>query len=917
MPPIGPDRWLVLSPYLDRALDFVDESERTAWLATLRRDDPAIGADVEALLRAHRVLQADGFLESSLTALPPEISVGTELGAYRLLAPIGRGGMGTVWLAERSDGRFDRHVAIKLLDRSLVGEKERFRREGRMLARLAHPQIAQLLDAGVSPAGQPYFVLEHVDGEPIDQYCSRRSIDIQGRLRLFLDVLSAVAHAHASLIVHRDIKPSNVLVTADGCVKLLDFGIAKLLADEDGEAATHSLTVQGALAMTPAYAAPEQVRGAPVSTATDIYALGVLLYVLLTGRHPAGAHLHSPADLMNAIVNVDPPRPSSIVSAADSNGTSAADAAAERGTSPDKLRRMLQGDLDTIVGVALKKAPTERFASVTAFADDVGRYLRHEPIAARRDALGYRAAKFVRRNRPGVAAAAIVAASLSVGLYVTNRERAIAEGRFMQVRRLANRVLALDREIGPLPGSTKARHEIVAMAKDYLESLRIDAEADADLALEIGGAYFLLAQAQGVPTAQNLGQSEQAEESLRAADALLESVLRQAPRQRTALLTSAEVALARMILADSGRRREDALTQARKAAARLELLLESGAPTDAEAERAAMVFNNIALGHKNNDLYAEAIAFCRRVLAIVPASRRGLEIGANAWSIAADAMRLSGNLEDALRAIREARNALERLRADGPVRAATMFNVLWREGVILGEADSVSLGRSAEAIAVLQQAFDEIEQWAANDAHDASSRLLFASAARELGHLLRQSDPARALAVYDHARRRLGEVKDNARARRGEIDLLTGSSYPLRRLGRSGEAKERLDAAFALMRQLNLYPSEKIQLGLEADAALRASADHEIDTGHVARGIETYQTLLDAVSADAAAETSLTAATDLSRLYEAMTPLYRSAGNVAAAEKISARRLALWEHWQSRLPGNTFVHTHLVAARAD
>jgi eukaryotic-like serine/threonine-protein kinase len=299
------------------------------------------------------------------------------------------------------------------------GGEARFKREGSILGRLAHPHIAELVDAGVSATGQPYLVLEYVEGESIDRYCDHKTLDVEARIRLFLEVLVAVAHAHANLIVHRDLKPSNVLVNNDGQVKLLDFGIAKLLEGEAQDGAATLLTVEGGRAMTPEYAAPEQVTGAPVTTATDVYALGVLLYVLLTGQHPAGGNLRSAADLVKAIVDTEPTRPSDVVTTAKGPGEEITTNAARRTTTPEKLSRLLRGDLDTIVAKALKKNPRERYASVTALADDLQRYLRHEPISARPDTLAYRATKFVRRNRVVVALAALTTLAILAGLVGT------------------------------------------------------------------------------------------------------------------------------------------------------------------------------------------------------------------------------------------------------------------------------------------------------------------------------------------------------------------------------------------------------------------------------------------------------------------------------------------------------------------
>ena len=429
------ERWQVLSPHLERAMEMTDE-ERGRWLTSLRSRDPELSADLEALFEEQSSLDREGFLEGAVSLPPPASLAGQTIGAYTLVSAIGQGGMGSVWLARRSDGRFEGRAAVKLLNASLVGRagEERFRREGSILARLTHPHIARLVDAGVSPAGQPYLVLEHVEGEQIDRYCDGKSLGVEARVRLFLDVLAAIAHAHANLIVHRDIKPSNVLVGTDGQVKLLDFGIAKLLEDETSAGEATALTREGGRALTPEYAAPEQVLGGAVTTATDVYALGTMLYVLLAGRHPAEGALQSPADLVKAIVDTEPRRLSDAVTGARTRKPEAlAASAALRSTTPDALAHALKGDLDIIVGRALKKRPEERYASVTAFSDDLKRYLNDEPISARRDTLAYRATKFVRRHPRGVAAAGAVVLLLAslVGFYTkrlaAERDRARLE----------------------------------------------------------------------------------------------------------------------------------------------------------------------------------------------------------------------------------------------------------------------------------------------------------------------------------------------------------------------------------------------------------------------------------------------------------------------------------------------------------
>jgi len=493
--------------------------------------------------------------------------------------------MGAVYLAERTDGEIQQKVAVKVLragsDRPAW--RDRFLKERQLLANLNHPSIAHILDAGHSGDSGPYLVMEYVDGVSIDVYCA--TLDLRDKLTLFLRVCDGVAHAHRHLIIHRDLKPSNILVDASGQPKLLDFGIAKML-DETGDP---TQTVERRL--TPNYASPEQLRGAIQTTATDVYSLGAVLYKLLTGRspHESVAEASQSIEVMTGTKEIP---------------------------APSRLSPGLPSDIDYILRKALRHEPEERYASVEAFANDVRAFLDWRPVQARSGDVWYRTRRFLRRYWLPVTAATITIAALSLGLYAANRERAIAQRRFLQVRQLANKVLALDGAIVMLPGSTKARHEIVAISKEYLEALSADAHGDRDLALEIGAAYSQLARAQGVPYTANLGQYAQAEESLRKADALLEPVLVASPQNRKALFISANVAHDRMILASSDHRRDEALAQARKAAGRLDALLGRGKASRAEMFTAAELFTNIALAHKNMHLYDDAIRYARRSIEI-------------------------------------------------------------------------------------------------------------------------------------------------------------------------------------------------------------------------------------------------------------------------------------------------------------
>jgi serine/threonine-protein kinase len=438
MASIDRERWSELGPLLDHALD-LPPLERASWLVELRARSAELASELEAILDGEAEADERGFLAPALGA---ELA-GMELGAYTIERPLGRGGMGSVWLARRTDGRFEGVAAVKLLNLSLLGPggRARFEREGSVLARLSHPNIGRLLDAGVTPAGQPYLVLEHIDGTPIDHYVSERALPTEERLRLFLQVLAAVGHAHANLIVHRDLKPSNILVTGDGTVKLLDFGIAKLLTG-DGGRRLDALTVDSGRVLTPEHAAPEQVSGGAITTATDVYLLGVLLYLLLSGRHPTAEGCTSPADAVRALFEVEP-------------------------------TRLKLGDLDTIVRKALRKEPAERYQTVAELADDVARYLRYEPVSARGASVRYRVGKFVRRNRAGVAAAALtVAALLASTVFSVRQMRAARSERDAAVfaRKRANAQVEfqtlLMSQVGDGPITMR---EILERSKDALE----------------------------------------------------------------------------------------------------------------------------------------------------------------------------------------------------------------------------------------------------------------------------------------------------------------------------------------------------------------------------------------------------------------------------------------------------------------
>jgi len=432
---VNPDRRQRIEDLFEQALEW-PETERAARLAENCGEDDALRSEVQALLQAND--RASGILDrgrppiapsTPLSPLSPLLPLrgaegdgrGIRIGAYALLRELGHGGMGAVWLAERADGQFHRRVALKIIRSGpySLDMHRRFLAERQILATLDHPNIARLLDGGFTEEGRPYLVMEYVDGLPIDEHCDRHRLDVEARLRLFHTVAMTVQHAHRNLIVHRDLKPSNILVTRDGMPKLLDFGVAKILGP--GAALGAPPTQTGRLPMTPEYASPEQVRGDPITTASDVYSLGVLLYELLCGSRPYDLGAASPARIVAAVCDTEPQRPSRRLRRAEGKageeGTTIDPAAiaASRSTSPERLVRRLEGDPDAIVMAALRKEPTSRYASAEALAQDMANHLDALPVRAYRGGSAYRARKFLRRHRVEALAAAGVALSLLAG----------------------------------------------------------------------------------------------------------------------------------------------------------------------------------------------------------------------------------------------------------------------------------------------------------------------------------------------------------------------------------------------------------------------------------------------------------------------------------------------------------------------
>jgi len=487
------DRWHRVDGLFHEAADLA-ATDRDAFLDSACGSDLELRREVESLLAADA--EPDVVLEAAIAEAADRLRaetdegsarIGTLIGPYSIVRLIGKGGMGAVYQAVRDD-EFRMEVALKLLKRGTDTEAAlgHFRKERQILAALQHPNIARLLDGGSTEDGLPYFAMEYVEGSPLLEFVT--PLSIRRRLELFRSVCAAVQYAHQNLIVHRDLKPGNILVTADGTPKLLDFGVAKLV-DPESVGRNRTLTLAGGRLMTPDYASPEQVRGEPVTTATDVYSLGVILYELLTGKRPYRLEAYSPEAIERVICHEEPRKPSA-------------------------LNRQLDPDLDNIALMAVRKEPQRRYASAEQFSDDVRRYLEGRPVRARKDTVRYRATKFVSRNKVGTIAAALAVIGIAVGVVAIDRQARRAEYRFRQVRKLARTVLFdLNPQIESLAGSTKARELLVKTSLEYLNSLAAEAGDDPGMQLELAEAYEKIGDVQGNSKFSNLGHPEASVES--------------------------------------------------------------------------------------------------------------------------------------------------------------------------------------------------------------------------------------------------------------------------------------------------------------------------------------------------------------------------------------------------------------------
>lgn len=517
------ERWNRLNNLFHKFLEFSPESQ-VAELDKLQQSEPELASDLKNLLDAHH--NSSTFL-SGTVADDLSVRKGETVGPWEIQDEIGRGGMSTVFLASRIDGQFDRKVAVKFLHGLFPGKHtaERMKAEQNILAQLDHEYICKLFDAGITENGRPYFIMEYIDGEPIDMYCRETEVSVDEILNLFEQICEAVRYAHQRLIVHRDLKPGNIMVGKNGKIKLLDFGISKIVSEEPEMDITNTKTALHL--MTPEYASPEQVRYDPVTTSTDIYSLGLILCKLLTGRFPYDVDQKTPLEIGNTILEAVPKKPSTLTHRKNN---------VEKGTAETSINlkqvKFLKGDLDNIILMALRKNPERRYASVDQLLRDIRNFRSDRPILARPESALYLTSKFIKRNKAGVIMAAAVTVLLCLAVIfsvrqaaIANEQRQIAETRLLDLRNLTGSLMFdVHDAVAPLPGSTPARELIATQVSDYLDRLSEIEGDNPELNLQLAASYRKIGDLLGNPTTSNLGRSDKAMESYERAEKHLERI---------------------------------------------------------------------------------------------------------------------------------------------------------------------------------------------------------------------------------------------------------------------------------------------------------------------------------------------------------------------------------------------------------
>ncbi len=909
---MSPERFKTMEAIFAQVAD-ARGAERDAILNHACAGDDDLRHEVLKLLTAHDGAgeflnePATGHIDAITKAVKDtDRGVGRTFGAYEAIDRIGAGGMGAVYLARRTDEQFEKHVAIKVIHWWMDTAEilRRFKREQRVLARLQHPNIAMLLDAGVDDDGAPYIVMEYVDGQPIDRYCNEHDLQIEDRLDLFLSACDAIQSAHHNLIVHLDIKPSNILVTEDGLVKLVDFGIARLLDPDDS-----GVTRTDARVFTPAYAAPEQIAGDHLTTATDVYALGVVLFELLTGERPFKASGDGSQSIADAILTTPPLRPSTVVATG-----SAYDPDHKRSR---RLARRLQGDLDNIALKAMRKEPERRYATVQNLADDIRRHLAGRTVAARPDTFAYRTSRFVRRNRIPVAAAALILISLIVGIaavswqaHETALQRDRAERRFADLRQLTNTLIErVDRDLADVPGATEARRAVVMEATQHLDSLAAEAHQEPELLAELAASYVQLGNLQRNFIGSHIGDTSAATASHRKALEMRERVLSMKPGDPAAM---GQLAQSNLLLGDMLRAQgelDSAVEHYRKCADLFAAIVPNSEElhTDKEHNR-GVVLLKLGIVHAMRGDYESAAAAYEESLEANRAlyesdttllvTRRNMAVS---YEKLGDMAEARGDAQAALNYYQGSLDIFRELELQEPGEARHIISIVIAHsklGEVRGHPAYANLGDLDGAVREYREGRRLIGELLRVDAANAQARMIAAFFDRRLGAFLSMQGEHDEALEFLHAA--LAESEHMAKANPSDVQPLADVASTRQAIADAYAAMQEPSQSFEWTRQaiaaheaVLAMNDDMVSTRVELAAAFRAAGESCAELANASlgneraahysnacewlrRSVQTYEDL------DARGQLRSAAATELQDTQSRLDELERSASQFAA-----------------------------------
>ena len=927
------ERWQQIEAVFAEAVELPADESR-AYLDRACHGDDDLRREVDLLLESDRTAQ--GHVGSAVGQAAAAFAVqmqrdysasqiGQRIGPYEIVREIGRGGMGSVYQAVRIDDQYIRSVAIKLIAHGMDSDDAlaRFRTERQILATLQHPNIAGLLDGGTTADGRPYIVMEYIEGEPILEYCRKRNLSVSERLGLFCALCSAVHHAHQMLVIHRDIKPANVLVTEAGIPKLLDFGIAKLLTPElviGGASTTKTLMRR----MTPQYASPEQVRGEGLTTATDIYSLGVLLYEMLTHSSPYRITGQSSVDVERLVCESEPMRLSASA------------------PSDARLRRQLSGDLDNVVAMALRKEPQRRYGSVQQFADDVQRYTQGMPVSAREDTIFYLAGKLVRRNLLASAAFGLLALSIAAGWFATYREAKRTEARFMEVRKLANFVLSdFQKSIQHLPGATPARELLVRTALEYLNNLSKDAPSnDPTFQWELSQAYEQVGDVQGDLSGPNLGQFREALVSYDKALALVGPLAEKSQSYDTLSCAAwlhykrgdLEVRIVNVAAAIRS------YTEGLKLAEKIDNTLHDSRTDDLFVNGYLRLANArtrlSAVGPALEDANRAAEAADRAALYRKDGGTASL---ANTRLLVGNLLWMRGDLQGAWSRYREAVAWLEKLvetEPDEPSHLKDLEEAYRRCGDLQGNPAYFHFGDLEKAQLYHRKALRIAEQLAARDPNDAMARAELSVALRRMAAVVRGTEPAQAVELYREA---LVILQELIRRSPGDLsyqrDLANahlGLAVALRNSNKFKLALSDIDTALKLQREMLARNPERAVVREDMFESLLTLGELKLRMRETAPAFEvltealkTAESLSDEGKAALYSERCLALVYQRLGDYEAyLASTLSGPGRAAHAASANAwydKALSIWSRWRSQnlaVPFSTNQEKEILRVKA-